>query len=91
MQIEDIAKLQQACRRAYDDVIEVETRESGWRQEDASRTTNRYIEAKRAYADATGGLECELEYPEPYHRFQFPVRKPSPERIATLKASGVIA
>lgn len=91
MQIEEIATLQRACRSAYDDVIEVETRDAGWRQEDASRADRRYSEAKKAYSEATGGLECELEEPEQYHRFRFPLREPSLERIETLKAQGVIA
>jgi hypothetical protein len=88
--IEQLTTLQAAVHQAAWAIIEVETRERGWRASDAEAARKGYDEAIAAYTSAFG-IEPEME-----DRFApglagaIPLAKPTQQRIIELCGGEVV-
>lgn len=82
--MDTLIQLQKDVRFAFNQVVEVETRETGWKDEDARAADKKYEEACAAYKTATG-LDPEYEdRTDMIMRMQFPLPHPSGARLKKL-------
>ena len=82
--MDTLIQLQKDVRFAFNQVVEVETRDSGWKDEDARAADKKYEEACAAYKNSTG-LDPEYEdRVDMIMRTRFPMAHPSGARLKKL-------